>query len=232
MRSLGGAICYQLIMNRKKAFSLLELLIAVAIAGILVMLVIAGFGKTREMADGSTCTSNLRKIGIAAHQYAADNGNTLPGPMVAVTVASYGSGQPNNLAGYLYPYFDLPPKPPGVPDLRAAMFECPATKSVVLRKGVQAATVRYFFSPRNFTKPDGKSYYPFGYRNSITAVPEPPLKLSEVPEPSKVILLIDADQELIPDYKGNITMAEKPAHSVKRNILFMDAHVEAQSVKP
>lgn len=218
--------------KQNTAFSLTELILVIMGVCVLSALLLAAVQKARLMAEDARCISHLRQIGAASHEYAFDHRNKLPGPMVAVMVATYSAATPNHLAAYLYPYFHLPPKPPGVPDYRAEVFECPAIRRTTLAQGALPAGIRYFFSPRNYTRTDGKLYHPFGYQNSSTKIPEPPLSLTEVDAPSKVTLLIDADQQLVTDYRGNINMAAKPAHRNKRHHLFMDVHVEVLPANP
>jgi len=64
--------------RRNCAFTLIELLAAVAIVGFLVAIAGAGFGKMRKTASQAGCFSNLRQIGAAWHLYLADNNRRFP----------------------------------------------------------------------------------------------------------------------------------------------------------
>jgi len=55
------------------AFTLMELLVVVAIVGILAAILFAAVGHVREAAQTSTCLSNLRQIQAANMLHAADN---------------------------------------------------------------------------------------------------------------------------------------------------------------
>ena len=56
-----------------KQFTLIELLITVAILAILVGLLLPALNSAREKARGATCLSNLKQCGLAIHSYAGDN---------------------------------------------------------------------------------------------------------------------------------------------------------------
>jgi prepilin-type N-terminal cleavage/methylation domain-containing protein len=60
------------------AFTLIELLVVVAIIAILVGLLTAVLGRSRQRADVARCTNNLRQIGVALGAYAADNNGQFP----------------------------------------------------------------------------------------------------------------------------------------------------------
>lgn len=62
----------------KKAFTLLELLVVIAIFGILLAVLLPGFGRAREAARRARCTNNLRQHGIAWYLYLDDHDDMFP----------------------------------------------------------------------------------------------------------------------------------------------------------
>jgi len=65
-------------MMNRRAFSLIELLIVMAIIGLLVTMSVPNFQKMIERARSTGCLSNLRQIGATVRLYANDNDNTFP----------------------------------------------------------------------------------------------------------------------------------------------------------
>jgi prepilin-type N-terminal cleavage/methylation domain-containing protein/prepilin-type processing-associated H-X9-DG protein len=60
------------------AFTLIEVLVVIAIIGVLVALLLPAFGRAKEVARGTACLGHLRQIGIALQAYVNDNRNRMP----------------------------------------------------------------------------------------------------------------------------------------------------------
>ncbi len=60
------------------AFTLIELLVVVAIIALLISILLPSLSRAREQAKTIKCTSNLRQIGFAMHQYFHDTNDWFP----------------------------------------------------------------------------------------------------------------------------------------------------------
>jgi len=66
--------------NRYPAFTLIEVLVVVAIIALLVAILLPSLSKARENARASVCLSNLKQMGLGTQMYVNDTKATLPGP--------------------------------------------------------------------------------------------------------------------------------------------------------
>ena len=65
-------------MPRRRAFTLVELLVVIGIIAVLVGILLPALGRAREQARRASCLSNLRQVHHAFHFYAQENKDKVP----------------------------------------------------------------------------------------------------------------------------------------------------------
>ena len=102
--------------NSDKAFTLIELLVVIAIIAILAAILFPVFAIAREKARQTSCTSNLKQLGLGVLQYVQDYDEYYPAGQFAT---QYGPGC--GWVGQIYPYVKS-----------NALFTCPSDTTNVV----------------------------------------------------------------------------------------------------
>ena len=66
------------VIRNLSAFTLLELILSIAIVGCLASLLMPTLSAVRQRADSAACVANLRQIGISAQLFAGEHDQTMP----------------------------------------------------------------------------------------------------------------------------------------------------------
>jgi prepilin-type N-terminal cleavage/methylation domain-containing protein/prepilin-type processing-associated H-X9-DG protein len=66
--------------SRSRGFTLVELLVVMAIIAVLAALILTALSRAKQRAGAAACTSNLRQLGIAFMLYCENNNDAFPGP--------------------------------------------------------------------------------------------------------------------------------------------------------
>ncbi len=90
--------------NPVKAFTLIELLVVIAIIAILAAILFPVFARARENARRTSCTSNLKQIGLGLLQYSQDYDEKLPHDYFGPDTDSSGRGGAYKWMDAIYPY--------------------------------------------------------------------------------------------------------------------------------
>jgi prepilin-type N-terminal cleavage/methylation domain-containing protein/prepilin-type processing-associated H-X9-DG protein len=204
-------------------FTLIEILVVVAIIGILAAVLFPSISRMASTANTAKCASNLRQIGVAIQEYTNEHDGWLPGPLTGGQSAYYrGYPAEGKIMTFIAPYLGLLE---ASQPLRAQIFVCPGWKSVIpAAYDIPYASIYLTQNQAAFT--DGTKGWPFGYLGSSSTPPAPITKMSKLLKPATTWALCDMDAVNAPSYKGTPGAAQVPVHNGKRNYLFFDWHVQ------
>lgn len=63
---------------RKKAFTLVEILVVIAIIAVIAAITIPALSAAKRRSQDAVCLANLRQLGVALYAYASDNSDRIP----------------------------------------------------------------------------------------------------------------------------------------------------------
>ncbi|MBC2600195.1 type II secretion system protein [Puniceicoccus vermicola] len=208
-------------LTRYTGFTLVEILVAIAIIGLLAGIISAVTHKSIESARLARCQSNLRQIGNLFHLYANDNDGRFPYQITSrengalawdFQLMPYANSYVSDM-GYGNAHEEyLGERPPGI-------FACPASSkdsrgtTQLSNYGVNGTLVRR--------------------GNASPAQLRPQVKVANIVEPAKTYLAADSNQRTFTHYSRS-DFTEEPAdaesaadrHVGVINMLFVDGHVE------
>jgi general secretion pathway protein G len=192
--------------SRFSAFTILELLVAMAILSMLSALLLPVFFTARGRARQTVCASNLQKIGQAVSMYVSDNDSFYPRAVDPSDVMNPAWQQIPDFASEI----------PRIPQIQTVLqpytkskevFRCPADIGFAV---VDFSLIDLQAFPSSFQK-YGTSYY---YRTELAAYRA---NDSEVTQPARINLLFDG----VGEWHGTLT-----PQTQRYNVLFADGHVK------
>ncbi len=207
----------------RRGFTLIELLVVIAIIAILAAILFPVFARAREAARRTSCASNLRQLGLAAHMYAQDFDELFPCDYYACN----SQWTHSRLVGQLTPYMK-----------NRQIFYCPSSHKVAswmpdfppTAANIAAGNISYyFFSYDQFPstvappKPSYSTWISWGFLIARTG--DTPRVMNE---------MWDADCWLFSDgwckltrTKHGVTLHD--AHNGSINVCYLDGHVKFQA---
>lgn len=229
------------------AFTLVELLVVVAVIAVLAGLLLPGVLRARANALRTKDLSNLRQVGAALLTYAGDHDGQLPGPMPVGQEAVYTGtmSPPGAYLGYfLAAYLGSPP--PVAHD--NTYYICPPLVSAALHALRPKDTAYQINFMVNYGSPDlppdpagvnGRLSI-FGNKGNVgTTATNPGVNpallatLAAQGTPSKMWMLCDLDQQVsAPSIRASgwfSGLPAKPVHGDARLYLYADGHTAAVS---
>ena len=216
------------------AFTLVELLVVLAIIGILTAVLLPLLGRGKASARRVKCLSNLRQLGLAAQMYWDDNrGNCF----------RYIHGVTNYGNIYWFGWIG-----PGREGQRAFDHKAGALYPYICGRGVEICPALDYAMSQFKLKASGAAYG-YGYNISLSSAPrQPPVNTGRIARPTQVALLADAAQindfqppaskvnPLLEEWYYISTDTNYPnchfRHAQKANVVFCDGHVEAEGYVP
>ena len=203
-------------------FTLIEILLTIAIAAALGAMAFPALAQARERARSATCATKLKSIGIGFQLYAQDHYSELPR-----SFHSAGAYSQPGWATSISPYLGAPPadSPEEWRLVVQRHFRCPSDPSV--DPMVYSYGLNVFFE----LDPDGDDY---------VGSPATWRRLIQIPTPSRTILLAETRPIAFGDHfmchqwsgiNGAKNALAFARHLKQSNYLFADGHVETLPVE-
>jgi prepilin-type N-terminal cleavage/methylation domain-containing protein/prepilin-type processing-associated H-X9-DG protein len=232
----------------RRAFTLIELLLVIAIIAILVSLLLPTIAGAKAKAQRIACVSNLKQLALGINLYATDNDDSLPGPLLTGIQAGYslatgGDSAFPRLGNFLWSEIGQPnPNNLGTNFAIPLVLTCPSqlklrAPDVAPGDQVNFASRQAFHFVTGTSAVDDRSR-PFGYPSN-TSPPSPgapfrPMRLSTLAsitnDFSSTFAFRDVDQEVDtpvnpPWWHARISPRAVHGGNI-RNVVFFDWHVE------
>lgn len=208
---------------KPKFFTLLELLVIIAVIGILTTLLLPSLTNARIKVKTSVCISNISQIHLGFVLFSNENKGKLPGPLLYNVKPGY-IQENYKLASLLAEYVGYPKATSSKQVM--TILDCPGFTSSI--SGADSADCVLF---KTFGKNSSGERY-FGYPKTATDPQFAPKFMAELEEPSEENSLMEVDKQY---NTSSLNASLHGRHGTKggnfiRTRLFFDGHATA-SVK-
>jgi prepilin-type processing-associated H-X9-DG protein/prepilin-type N-terminal cleavage/methylation domain-containing protein len=219
-------------MNKRRAFTVVELLVVIAVVALLVAMLLPSLSQAKSSAQRVQCAHDVRQLGMAAQIYWDENEGVS---------FRYSYGSTNG--GKLYWFGWLEDGPEGTRDFDPTQ--------AVLWPYLQGRGVEVCPSlrrhARHFKSKANGATYGYGYNLQLAgSLSQPPVQIARVARPSDIVLFADAaqintfqapaspDNPLLEEFYY-ITDTEPTVHfrhQRRANAVYCDGHVESERPVP
>jgi prepilin-type processing-associated H-X9-DG protein/prepilin-type N-terminal cleavage/methylation domain-containing protein len=198
--------------GKPEAFTLVELLVVLAIIAVLSGLILSAVGPVRANADVAESVSRLRQWGVALGLYVNDNNGSLPRRGQGVQPLAR-IDRPTDWFNALPPYLGSPAYQDLVASGRKPK---PGDKSIFVSPGC--------------TDPGGEYYLSYAMNMNLSPwnLPEPTM-MSQIANMSFVVFMAEAPGQFSSTYPSSRAYSVAAPHRNKGNVLFLDGHVQTLS---
>jgi prepilin-type N-terminal cleavage/methylation domain-containing protein/prepilin-type processing-associated H-X9-DG protein len=192
-------------MKEKRAFTLIELIVVIAVICVIAGILLPAFGRAKQGASGAACVNNLRQWGIATHLYIAENRDSLP---------PEGAPNPTDNDTNVGWYVQLP-QFLNLPSYHAMPWRTNA--GAVIRSSI-------WICPSNSRRSNGKNLFHYCLNEYVNGSGNEnySVNLLSVARPSAVVWLFDSKN--LPAV-GTQNFVHTNLHAAGAHLLFLDGHV-------
>ena len=195
-------------MRASRAFTLIELLMVIAIIGILAALVLTAVSRVKSRVQAVCCLNNLRHWGNATHLYALDNDGLLPPDGWSTPPLFPKENKDTNSWYFLLPkaaglptYYEMPWRSNATVDLGHSIWICPS-------------------NPRRSTGTNLFHYCRNEYIDG-TGTNQYQVRLEDLPRPASIVHLFDTKHE---PANGMWSYVHTNIHNRGAQFVFIDGH--------